>query len=66
MTSAAGEVGPHVVVSVDAVALAAHLAHAQPVEPPARRALHDLGRSNSAKAPRSEAFTVPEVGAAPM
>jgi hypothetical protein len=31
------------VVSVDAVAVAAQLAHAQPVEPPARGALDDLG-----------------------
>ena len=34
---------PHVVVPVDAVAVAAQLAHAQPVEPPARGALDDLG-----------------------
>ena len=33
----------HIVVSVDAVAVAAQLSHAQPVEPPARGALDDLG-----------------------
>ena len=45
MTSAAGAVRGllHVVVSVDAVAVAAQLSHAQPVEPPARGALDDLG-----------------------
>ena len=32
----------HVVVAIDAVAVAAHLSHAQPVEPPARGALDDL------------------------